>query len=129
MGHEPVQINAAGSFVNKLIAMLVTGVAAPAIEKFAEAELPFLAFPVVKQIFEYILEEYAGKLSFALQDGAIVIVFDVQTGTELHGVISSLTELQAAHKLGDKDAIKKATDKAMDSWGDLIHWDGIASKH
>jgi hypothetical protein len=129
MGTEPKLVNPVGDLVNKVISMLVTGVAAPAIEKFAEAEFPPLDWPIVKQIFEHVVENFAGKLSFSMQDGAIVIVVNVQTGSELHSTLSALADLQAAHKAGDPHAIEQARQKAIDSWGNIIHWDGIIPKH
>lgn len=129
MGSAPVKENAFASFINKLISMLVTGVAAPVIEKFAEEQFPPLALPVVKQIFEHLVDKYAGKLSFAMQDGALTIVIDIQTDAELRATLKSLADLQEAHKRGNPDEIKKAVEKAMDDWGDIIHWDGIATKH
>ncbi|MFA7333643.1 MAG: hypothetical protein WC130_05025 [Kiritimatiellia bacterium] len=129
MGAVPVKINPVGSFINRIVAMLITGISAPLIISFAYTQLPFLQFPIIKQIFESVINNLAGKFSFGVQDGVISIVVDAQVGAELSATVTSLAELQRAQQAGDEDAHKKAIEKGMDSWGDLIHWDGFIPKH
>ena len=59
----PVPVDPVAVFFTNFINQLMTGVAAPAIEAAAEAQVPFLALPIVKQLFEAIVNELAGKLS------------------------------------------------------------------
>lgn len=129
MGAVPVKINPVGSFINKIVAMLITGISAPTIIAFAYSQLPWLQFPILKQIFEGVINNLAGKFSFGVQDGVISIVVDSQVGAELSATVSTLAELQRAQQSGDEDAHKKAIENGMDAWGDLIHWDGLIPKH
>lgn len=125
MANEPVEINPIASFLTKFVSMAITQAGAPALEAFAETELPFLAAPVVKQIFEYAINQFAQKLSVSTQNGIITLVVDVQTDSELHGILTAALALNAANASGDTNAISKATQDAISAWGDVIHWDGI----
>lgn len=129
MGATPVKVNPLADFLNRIIAMLITGVAAPVIINFGYAQLPWLKFPIVKQIFEGLINRYAGKFSVRVQGGVTEIVIDAQTGAELSATVSSLAEYQAAKDSGDAARIEKARQNSIDRWGDLIHWDGIAEPH
>lgn len=129
MGAVPVKINPLGDFLNRIVAMLITGISAPLIISFAYTQLPWLQLPIIKQIFEHIINKYAGKFSFGVQDGVISIVIDSQVGAELNATVTSLAKLQQAQKSGDENARQKAIDEAMDKWGDLIHHGGFIPKH
>ncbi|MGZ6468425.1 MAG: hypothetical protein ACXWQJ_14090 [Bdellovibrionota bacterium] len=126
---SPRDIDPVAAFLNTLISGLTTGVEVPLIEGAAESQVPFLALPIVKQLFEYIVEYAAGKLSIAEQQGVLVIVFNVEMDSKLHGVMRSALDLQNARKSGDQNAIDAAKQKAIDQWGNLIHFGGIAPVH
>lgn len=125
----PVLVDPVAAFVTDIIAKLMSGMAAPALTKAAEAAYPWLALPVIKQIFEAIVNEIAGKISVVLEQGAVKIVFQIEAGTKLAVLASSLEALKKAHDAGDPNAISDAEQKAIDQWGAIIHFPGLAPVH
>lgn len=126
MSSAPQTTDQLAALINIILNGLTTGVAAPAIETTAEAEAPVLAAPVIKQIFEDVINYLAGKLSIAEQTGALEIVFSVQEDSRLYALGKALLALQAAQKQGDPNAISSATNAAVNQWGSIIHWPGLA---
>lgn len=125
----PVLVDPVAAFVTDIIAKLMSGVAAPAIISAAEAAYPWLSLPVIKQIFEAIVKEVAGKISIVMEQGAIRIVFQIEAGTKLAILASSLEALKKAHDSGDTNAISDAEQKAIDQWGAIIRFPGLAPVH
>lgn len=125
----PVAIDPIATFFNDLISKLMSGIAAPAIIAAAEAAQPWLAYPIIKQIFEAIVNEAAGKIAIIEEQGVVKIIFQIEAGSKLALLASSLNALQKARNGGDTNAISDAEQKAIDQWGSAIHFPGLAPVH
>lgn len=125
----PVAIDPIATFFNDLISKLMSGIAAPAIIAAAEAAQPWLAYPIIKQIFEAIVNEAAGKIAIIEEQGVVKIIFQIEAGSKLALLASSLNALQKARNSGDTNAISDAEQKAIDQWGSAIHFPGLAPVH
>lgn len=101
--------------------------AASAAEKALETSYPWLAFPVVKQIFEFGFSFVAGKISDALQNEATFQVIDTQVGSEETGISQALANLIAAEKTGNAQAIQAAITAYQQAQSALINDNGSAS--
>ena len=122
----PVPVDPVAVFFTNFINQLMTGVAAPAIEAAAEAQVPFLALPIVKQLFEAIVNALAGKLSILEQQGALMIIFQIEQASTLYKLTASLKAIQDAHASGDQNAIDQAKQDAINQWASTIHFPGVA---
>lgn len=126
MSSAPVLIDPVANFLNTLINGLTTKVAAPALEAALESQAPFLAAPVVKQLFEAAIGYLAGKISVVEQDGIIQLVFNIEQSDALYNLSQSLIALQNAQKSGDQNAISQATQDAANKWASIIHFSGVS---
>ena len=129
MPEAPRQIDPIGSLVVDIIAALTSKLEVPAIEAAAEAAQPVLALPVIKQIFEFLVSEFAGKLAIEEEGLALRLVFKVEADSRLLQLSQAALALQKANQSGDEDAISKATQDAVNQWGNVIHWGGVAPVH
>lgn len=123
----PRAVDPFAAFLNLVINGLITGVAAPTLEAAAEAQVPILAAPIIKQIFEDIVGYVAGKISVTEQQGVLTIVFDVEKDSKLYALAGAALALKQAQDSGDQHAIDEAKQKAIEGWGNLVHWGGVAS--
>jgi hypothetical protein len=122
----PQAIDPIAKFFNTVISGLTTGLGAPVVEAAAEVEVPFLAEPIIKQLFEALVNYFAGKLSIVEQQGALQLVFAVEEGTKLYDLGQAMLALQQARAGGNPDAISAAQQNAVNQWGSAIHFSGIA---
>lgn len=111
------------NFVDGIISALFQG-GALAAETFAKAEAPFLATPIVSDIFDDIvgLIETSVEKNVALVANAIV--FDIQTSGENSAVLKAAQSLQAAQAKGDQSAIEAATQNLINGYKALVGSDG-----
>ena len=86
----------------------------------------FLAEPIIKQIFEAVVNYAAGKFSIDVQGGALKVVFAVQADEKLYDTLLKLAAYQKAQANGDTDAQSQALNDAVNSWGNLFHFGGVA---
>lgn len=100
--------------------------AAGVAETAIEAQVPFLAVPGIKQIFEALFGWIAGKISEALQNVATFTVIDIQVGSEESGISQALANLIAAEKTGNAQTIQAAITAYQEAQSALIHDDGSA---
>ena len=123
---DPATNNHAASVVNGILKKVIEGTSVDAIEALVIADVPWLGFPVIKQVFEFILNKVAALIYVRAANAATKIVVDIQVNGEESVVLSSFQNLQMAIASGDADAIKKASDNLDEAYGSLIHSDGIA---
>jgi hypothetical protein len=109
-----------------IISQITNNVEAPAIDSAAEAAEPFLAWPVIKQIFEAVIGDLTGKMAIVEEEGALQIVFNIQADSKLSALAQSALALQKANQTGDAGAISQATQNAINQWGAIIHFGGVA---
>jgi len=95
-----------------------------AVEKYSEAQLPFLALPIVKQIFEFIVEKLSGLLKEQLENFVAFTIIDMQEASKNAAYKQSIMSLQIALHGGDADAIAKAKSDFKSTLADLVHWSG-----
>lgn len=95
-----------------------------AVEALIIADVPWLAWPGIKQTWQLLLGWVAGYFLTALQNGATFTVIDTQVGGQLDALSVALRALIAAQKTGDAVAIKKAIQDYADAHSALIHSDG-----
>jgi hypothetical protein len=123
MATIPTETNTAAGKVDAAINSAIQ-TAIPAVEALVYADAPFLAIPVVKQLFEALLGYLAGKFSSVLQDVGTFTVIDVQVSNEQSAVTRALATLNAAKASGDTQAIMTAEQNYANAISSLIHSDG-----
>lgn len=126
MGDVPTSNNAAAAELNATIRALVSITVAGA-QMAAKAELPWLAWPVVDELFDYLTNEFGDLIYKELASSATFLVIDCQTAEEKNNLLESINNLKAAQAGGDADAHAKALQAAKDAFGKIIHSDGSAS--
>ncbi len=110
----------------QIIAGLTNNVEAPAIDAAAEGAEPFLAWPVIKQVFEAVVSDLTGQMAIVEEQGILKIVFELQADSRLATLASSALALNKAQQSGDANAISQATQDAANDWCSIIHNPGIA---
>lgn len=91
------------------------------------ADVPLLGIPVVKQIWEAIFNWIASYFIKAAQTGATFAVIDVQVDAEQSKLSKALSDLIAAEKSGDKNAIQQAIKNYQTAQSAFINSDGSAT--
>lgn len=127
MSTTPTTGNAAVNSVDSAISSAIQNIADPAIESAMLTDFPWLGFPVIKQVFEYLLS-FASNY-FAKYTGMVAakMIIDIQTNEESSVVGIAIGNLQSAIASGiatDIATASSAFDKAMAS---LVGWDGSAT--
>lgn len=125
---DPTTENATAKTVNDAIKTIHNaGIAA--VENLILAEVPWLRFPILKQLFEFLLGWIGGYVIKAEQNGATFAVIDMQVGNEKAAVSVALAAVIAAEKSGDPDAIRMAIKNYADAQSALVHDDGSVPLH
>lgn len=124
----PETNNLAQFFVD-LISGLGENVAAPILEATAEADVPFLALPIVKQIFEYVVSNLIDKIDILVEDGVIQIVFKAEAAEHEMALANALLALKNAHATGDPNNVNQALQNAVAAWQQALTFGGIAPTH
>lgn len=100
-----------------------------ALEKTAETAEPILTFPVIKQLFESLVNWLLGLASRA---GQIIFTFGitrVQGDTENSSLAPAEREVQEAIQSGDPNAIAKAEQDFQKAQSGAVNSDGSAQPH
>lgn len=126
MGASPATTNQTASVINAVLKNIIEGAGLDVIEATLIAEVPWLGWPVIKQIMELILNKAADLLYTQAANAATKIVIDVQVNVEQSKVLNAFQNLQMAIASGDQNAISKASSDLDDAYGSLIHSDGSA---
>jgi len=87
------------------------------IEQAGESYQPWLRAPVVKQIFELVVQKLSEKISLILQEDEALLIISFQSAMDKKHYQDALDNLR---KGDDPDALKKARE-AADA---IIHWPG-----
>lgn len=122
---DPTTINTTATAIDTGIADAGSAVV-NAVEGMILADVPFLALPVVKTLWEAFFNWIAGYFIKAAETGATFAVIDVQTGSESGALSKALQTLIQAEKTGDANAIQAAIKNYADAQSALIHSDGSA---
>lgn len=110
---------------NELTQWLIK-LAALATKAVAEGQLKFLTIPLIKQAFEYIVEQLMQKLSILIQEDLTVLIINFQTEAEKNAFNAAMEKLKSIPIEGDPNAISDALKKAKEAMDNLGHWDGSA---
>lgn len=124
---DPTTTNQTAAVVNGILKNLISGVGLDAVEAAAIVELPWLGWPIIKQIFELVLSKIAALIYEQAAYAATKIIIDVQVGIEESKVGPAFESLQMAIASGDQNAIALASKDLDKAYGDLIHFDGWSS--
>jgi hypothetical protein len=124
MASTPTKTNGTVSAVDSIIQSAIFDVALSALKTYLYAQMPWLSYPIIKQVFGSFLNWIAGYIYTYLTQVANFTVIDLQTDQEKSSYAAAVTQLQAAQSSGDPNAIQKAKDQFTITLGNLIHFDG-----
>jgi hypothetical protein len=124
MGSTPTTTNTATHTVDQIIQAAIFDVALNALQTYLYAQLPWLGFPIIKQVFGAFLNWVAGYIYTYLTQVANFTVIDLQTDQEKASYDAAVTQLKSAQSSGDPNALQKAKDQFKSTLGNLIHFDG-----
>lgn len=124
---DPTTTNQTASVVNGILSNLINGAGITAAESAAIAEFPWLGLPIIKQIFELVLNKVASIIYDQAAYAATKVVIDVQVGLEESATGPAFQNLQMAIASGDQAAIAKASKDLDTAYSNLIHFDGWSS--
>ena len=125
MGDIPTATNTTATDINTIV-KVAGGTIVSVAETMIIADVPFLGFPVVKQLWEIVFEWIASYFIKAAENGATFTVIDLQVSSEESGISNALAALVAAEKSGDPNAIKTAIQNYANAQSSLVHSDGSA---
>ena len=109
----------------------VTGVNAAAVElvySWATADVPWLDLPVIRILFRGLLTWLSSYISTAEQRGVSFFVIAREVKAEEAGISQALSDLLAAEKSGNHDAITQALARYATAHAALVHFDGITPR-
>lgn len=113
----PVQDNGALNIADEVMSSLFN-VAVQAAIKAAQAEVPFLALPVIGTIFSFIVSRIADMLYVQIERDAAFLIIDTQVMHENKAYQDALGSLRIAQSPGDKAKALTDVETALQS---LIH--------
>ena len=97
-----------------------------AVDTMAEAAQPWLALPVIKQIFQSIVSYICGLLGKTGQLLATFAITKYQGSVENSALQTAETEVEAAIQSGDPNAIAKAEQDFQKAQSAAVNSDGSA---
>lgn len=124
MSEVPVPTNPTVDIVDKIIQGLIYDVGVQAVIAYATANFPFLALPIVKQLFEWGIGKLAGALSIKMQNKVAFTIIGFTTDLEKSQYEDQVAALMIATHGGNSGDIDKATAEFRVALGNLIHFDG-----
>lgn len=134
MSDVPVQPGAplpttdiASAVGNDVINDLVS-VEIPLVEKAAETAEPFMAWPVIKQVWEGFFSYFATQLGQGMATLTGYVIVDVQKYLALKNAASALAQLQSAQASGDTNAISQASAAADAAVAPILHYIGSSGQ-
>lgn len=125
MGDVPATENRTAGIVNRVERGAVD-LGFAALKAAAKVYLPFLNWPVVSQLFDYILGKASDFLYVWFAELSTFTIIDHQTQSEKRAYQQSLVDLKKAEAQGDQNAIDQAHKKLKEDLARLVRWDGSA---
>jgi hypothetical protein len=98
-----------------------------AVEAAIISDVPALALPVIKQIWEAFFTWISGYFIRAAETGATFIIIDHEVSGEETSLSEALKALIAAEKTGDQSAIQTAIENYAKAQSALINDNGSAT--
>lgn len=102
----------------------LANVGVSSVEAMIIADVPWLAWPVIKQLWEIPFGWVSTYFVKAAKNGITFAVVDIQVAHEESNLSKELAAVVAAEKTGDPVAIKKAIQDYADAQSALLHSDG-----
>ena len=114
---------------NKVDTAIQLGVSAGGrmVEVLAIAAWPPLGWPIIKQIFEFILTKIDTPISIAIQSGATFGIIDLQVDLQQSAMSASLAAIQKAQNDGNPDELQKAINQYEAAQTNLVNYNGGAT--
>ena len=129
MGAVPSPVNSTAAAVNTAIQVAVFDVALKSFQTYARAQLPWLNFPIISPLFNYLCDKIGTCFYTFLAQIATFSIIDMQTAAEKSAYSQALLALQAAYTKGDPNAIAQATASTKTALASLIRFDGSTPIH
>lgn len=128
MANAPSTENKTAAKIDQTVGVLANA-GVKAVESMIIANLPWLGFPIIKQLWEIPFGWVASYFVKASENGITFAVVDLQVGQEESNLSKELMALILAEKTGDTVAIQKAMKDYADAQSALVHSDGSHSVH
>lgn len=106
--------------INNIIFEVVVG----SVETYAKAQLPFLNWPVISQLFDYCVQKLASLIQVQLENFVAFSIINIQVESENAAYQQAIMDLQTAYHNGDSNAITQAEGNFRTTLSGLVHWDG-----
>lgn len=123
---DPTGTNQAAQTGDTIVESAMKG-AETAVEAALTADLPFLADPIIKQIFDFVMDELIGAEAKQLALLLTNLIVDVQVNNEESSFQKALAALKAAQATGDANAIQTALQNFLAAAKALGNADGSAT--
>jgi hypothetical protein len=126
MTEIPAPQNKTANVINKIIEVSIMDVGVRAAKAAATAELPFLAWPGISQMFDYLLKKIAKYFYMAFATQATFAIIEAQAQAELEAYNATIDNLKKAVEANDQAAIDAAREEFKRKLQDLIRFNGEA---
>jgi hypothetical protein len=93
--------------------------------KAGETYVTFLNAPIVRQIFEHLINYLGEKLSYFLQEDETLLIIDCQTAEKRSRYQRTFSFLESLPEGATDEQIQDALKKARDASDHAIHWPGV----
>lgn len=123
---EPTTTNTLPTVVNEILKIAIMDVGVNLAKAAATAEVPFLGWPVISQIFGFFLNKVAGYFYQSMAQFATFQIIDEQTRLQRQAYDDSIAAVKAAVELNDQAKIDESTKAFKEKLANLIHWNGEA---
>lgn len=117
--------NRTANTVNGIIKIFISG-SMEVLEITLRAKVPFLSWPIITWITDYVLRELEEFLYEEFATFATFTIIDSQTNAQVSAYEKAKLTLLSALKGGDQDEIKRAREVFSKTGALLIRWNGHA---
>ncbi len=104
-----------------------TSIGVSVVEAAIIADVPWLGYPGIKQIWEALFSWIAGYFSAAAQKGVNFAIIDTQVDGQVSDLSKALAALQIAYKSGNQDEISKALNQISQAQSNLANDNGSST--
>lgn len=125
MGDVPATENRSAGIVNSIERGAIN-IGMKAAKIAATAAAPFLGWPVISQLVDYVLNKIGDYFYVWIAEHSTFLIIDMQTEAEKKAYLQSVVDLQKAQTSGDQNAIDQAHKKLKEDLARLVRWDGSA---
>lgn len=125
MSNSPTTTNTEAVWAGQTIEAIFK-IAVPVAEAAIIASAPFMATPVLKQIWEELFEVIVDEFAKAIGTEGKYLVIDAQRYYAVKDIVTATAALKSAQASGDPDAITKANADVDDAADAILHYRGDA---